>query len=225
MTASGSAMPKVCCKPVRSGARLIRDEPAKSGRNTIVARPFIGACPPYLGGDGDSHEARSCRRRNAAVLSAPYCRQRHRCKFRSIRKLSGVSGCPLPHWLGISSRRILRRSILWKWTTAVPLVQSTPPLLLVRRLIRMAAVASGHVPGLHSRPSRLGVDAAGALPAGDHPHHAYPSESGTLCADNRLPAAAHQNVTGKLKKGGEVMHAMKSPHCEHSATAATMVGA
>jgi len=32
-----------------------------------------------------------------------------------------------------------------------------------------------------------------------------------------LPTATHQNVTGKLKKGGEVKHAMKSPHREHGA--------
>jgi feruloyl esterase len=37
-----------------------------------------------------------------------------RCSLRSRRRLSGVSGCPRPQWLGISSRRILRRSIIAK---------------------------------------------------------------------------------------------------------------
>jgi hypothetical protein len=64
----------------------------------------------------------------AAAWSRPHCRQRHRCSLRWIRRLPGVSGCPLPQWLGISSRRILRRSILGKWTTAVLLVQVLPPL-------------------------------------------------------------------------------------------------
>jgi hypothetical protein len=96
--------------------------------NTIVAALVIVAYPPYLAGNGDSHAARPCRRRNAAARSRPHCRQRHRCSLRSIRRLSAGSGCPRPQWLGISSRRILRRSILGKWTTAVLLVQSTPPL-------------------------------------------------------------------------------------------------
>jgi hypothetical protein len=118
------------CKAVGSGARLIWDRTRTSqiGANTIVAPLFIGACPPYPTGHGDSHAARPCRRRNAAARSRPHCRQRHRCSLRSIRRLSCVSGCLLPQWLGISSRRTLRRSMLGTWTTAVLLVQSTPPL-------------------------------------------------------------------------------------------------
>jgi hypothetical protein len=119
------------CKAVRSGARLIwmRTGTTRVGANTTVALLFIGACPPYPGGrDEHSHAVRSCRRRNAAARSRPHCRQRHRCSDRSIRRLSGVSGCPLPQWVGISSLRTLRRSTLGKWTIAVLLVASTPPL-------------------------------------------------------------------------------------------------
>jgi hypothetical protein len=130
---SGSRLPEsvaVCCKAVRSSTRVIWDTTRHQpdGGEHHRCAPFIGAYPPYLAGHGDSHAARPCRRRNAAARSRPHCRQRHRSALRSIGRLSGVSGCPLPQWLGISSRRILRRSILGKWTTAVLLVQITPPL-------------------------------------------------------------------------------------------------
>ena len=111
------------CKAVRSGARLIWDRTAhQPNRGEHDSRAPVHRPLP------DSHAARPCRRRNAVARSRPHCRQRHRCSLRSIRRLSGVSGCPLPQWLGISSRRILRRSILGKWTTAVLLVQITPAL-------------------------------------------------------------------------------------------------
>jgi hypothetical protein len=119
-----------CCKAVRSGARLIRDttrhQPSRGEHDSRA--PVHRRLPAVPCGHGDSHAARPCRRRNAAARSRPHCRQRHRCSLRSIRRLSGVSGCPLPRWVGISSRRILRRSISGKWMTAVLLVQSTPPL-------------------------------------------------------------------------------------------------
>jgi hypothetical protein len=108
--------------PGRSG---IRPSTSQVGANTTAALLFFGTCQPYR---AVTHAARPCRRRNAAARSRPHCRQRHRSSLRSIRRLCSVSGCPLPQWLGISSRRILRRSILGKWTTAVLLVQSTPPL-------------------------------------------------------------------------------------------------
>ena len=119
-----------CCKAVRSGARLIWDRtPHQPNRGEHDSRaPVHRRLPAVPCGHGDSHAARSCRRRNAAARSRPHCRQRHRCSLRSIRRFSGVSGCPLPQWLGISARRILRRSILGKWTTAVLLVQILPPL-------------------------------------------------------------------------------------------------
>jgi hypothetical protein len=115
------------CDPVHShvGSRSCT---SRVGANTTVAPLFIGASPPYSGGHENSHGARPCRRRNAVARSRPHCRQRHRCSRRSIRRLSGVSGCPLSQWLGISCRRILRRSILGKWTTAVLLVGIRPPL-------------------------------------------------------------------------------------------------
>jgi hypothetical protein len=72
----------------------------------------------------------------------------------SIRRLSGVSRCPLPQWLGMSSPRILRRSILGKWTTAVLLVGSRPR-------VRSA--------GLH-HTSRLEITACGNIPVA-HPEH------------------------------------------------------
>ena len=110
-----------CCKAVRSGARLIWDRtPHQPNRGEHDGRaPVHRRLPAVPCGHGVSHAARSCRRRNAAARSRPHCRQRHRCSLRSIRRFSGVSGCPLPQWPGISARRILRRSILGKWTTAV----------------------------------------------------------------------------------------------------------
>jgi hypothetical protein len=110
------------------GCSRIRPRTSGIGANTMLAPPVHRRLPALPCGHGDSHAARPCRRRNAAARSRPQCRQRHRCSLRSIRRFSGVSGCPLPQWLGISSRRNLRRSILGKWTTAVLLVQSTPPL-------------------------------------------------------------------------------------------------
>ena len=82
------------------------------------ARDATGRVPLSCG-RGDPQAARPCRRRNAAARSRPHCRQRHRSSLRSIRRLSGVSGCPWPQSLGISSRPILRRSLLGKWTTTV----------------------------------------------------------------------------------------------------------
>jgi hypothetical protein len=117
---------------------------SRVGPNTIVAPLFIGPRPPYPGGHEDPQAARPCRRRNAAARSRAHCRQRHRFSLWSIRRLSGVSACPLPHWVGIFSIRILRRSILGKCTTAVLLVQSRPPLptnsMSVRDLRRTSSV-------------------------------------------------------------------------------------
>jgi hypothetical protein len=119
--------PTKVCDPGH-GRSGIGPRTSRVGANAIVAPLFIGARPPYLGGHGHSHAVRACRRRNAAARSRPHCRQRHRCSLGSIRRLSCVSGCPRPQWLGIFSHRSLRRSKLGKWTTAVLLVQSTPPL-------------------------------------------------------------------------------------------------
>jgi len=116
--------------------------PSQVEANTIVEPLLIGACPSYLGGHGHSHAPRPCRRRNTAARSRPHCRRRHRSSLRSIRRLFRVSGCPLPQWLGVSSRRILRRSILGKWTTAVLIVQITPPLPLSRQPAVFPAASS-----------------------------------------------------------------------------------
>jgi len=103
----------VCCKALRSGARDRTPNRPSRGEHDSRA-PVPRRLPAVPCGHGDSHAARPCRRRNAAARSRPQCRQRHRCALLSMRKLSCVSGCPLPQWLGISSRRILRRSILGK---------------------------------------------------------------------------------------------------------------
>jgi hypothetical protein len=52
--------------------------------------------------------------------------------------LSRVSGCPLPQWLGISSCRNLRRSILGKWTTAAQLIANPAPAITCNVLHRVA---------------------------------------------------------------------------------------
>jgi hypothetical protein len=126
----------VCCKAVRSGPRLIRDttrhQPSQGEYDSRAA--VHRRCTPYRGsvcGQGDPHAARPCRRRNAAARSRPHCRRRHRSALRSIRRLSGVSGCPLPQWLGTSSRRILR------------------PLLLSVRSVSRVEVGTGREPTDH----------------------------------------------------------------------------
>jgi hypothetical protein len=138
-----SSRDAACCKAVRFGARLFQDTtPHQPNRGEHDARaPVHRRLPALPCGHGDSHAARPCRRRNAAARSRPHCRQRHRCSLRSIRRFSGVSGCPRPQWLGISCRRILRRSILGKRTTAVLLVQIRPPLPTNRRSIPVGQVA------------------------------------------------------------------------------------
>jgi hypothetical protein len=116
------------CKVVRSGTNLEYDlhqpSPGKHDSRASVHRRI----PAVPWRSWRFSRRRPCRRRNAAARARPHCRQRQRCSLRSIRRLSGVSGCPLPQWFGISSRRILRRSVLGKWTTALLLVDSTPSL-------------------------------------------------------------------------------------------------
>jgi hypothetical protein len=106
----------VCCKGVRFGARVIRDttrhQPSRGKHDSWApvhrhrARRTVRSWKFSCGAPMSSTKCRS------AV--APHCRQRHRCSLRSVRsvrRLSRVSGCLLPQWLGISSRWILRRSI------------------------------------------------------------------------------------------------------------------
>jgi hypothetical protein len=111
----------VRCKAVRSGARLIWDKnrhrPTRGEHDSRA--PVHRRQRALLWQSWRFSAAGRRRRRNAAARSRLHCRQRHRCSLRSIRRLPSVSWCPLPQWLGIFSRRILRRSILGNWTTAV----------------------------------------------------------------------------------------------------------
>jgi hypothetical protein len=78
------------------------------------------------------------RSRNAAARSRPHCRQRQRSSQSSLCRLSGVSGCPLPHVGGITGGSAASGSsaALVKHTAPIEWRQSGPPLpryLLIRR--------------------------------------------------------------------------------------------
>jgi len=80
---------------------------------------------PTLVCHGQSHASCRWRRRKAAARSAPHRRQRHRCSVRSMRRFSGVNGCPLPQQSGIYSPRTLGGWISEKQTRLL-LVDSNP---------------------------------------------------------------------------------------------------
>jgi hypothetical protein len=102
------------CKAVRSSARLIRDRTRHQpgGANTTVAPLFISACPPYLGGSWTFSRSATMSTAKCRGAVAPALQAAPPLLASVDSQILRRQWMSLPQWFGISSRRILRRSIL-----------------------------------------------------------------------------------------------------------------